>query len=208
MEQARQFVSAVIAGSLIGVGGTVFLSQQNPVVGSCLFAIGLFAIVVFQLQLFTGKVGYLPLQKPAYLLELLITWVGNLVGTYIVAVMVRNSRIYDGMAEKVANIANVKMTDSALSLFLLAVFCGLLMFIAVDTFKNQTGSTIRTFAVFVPVMVFILSGFEHVIADMFYFSLAGVWSVHCVAMVLVMTLGNSIGAMLIPLYLKCFHLRE
>lgn len=208
MEKVRQFVSAVIAGCLIGMGGIVFLSQQNPVVGSCLFAIGLLTIVVFKLQLFTGKVGYIPLEQPAYLLELLITWLGNLVGTFLVAAMVRNTRIYAGIAEKVANIANVKMADSALSLFLLAIFCGLLMFIAVDTFKNQTGSTIRIVAVFVPVMVFILSGFEHVIADMFYFSLAGVWNAHCVAMVLVMTLGNSLGAMLIPLYLKCFHLRE
>ena len=42
MERVRQLVSAVIAGGLIGMGGTVYLSQQNPVVGSCLFAIGLF----------------------------------------------------------------------------------------------------------------------------------------------------------------------
>lgn len=208
MEYARQFVSAILAGGLIGMGGTVYLSQQNPVIGSCLFAVGLFTIVIFQLQLFTGKVGYLPMQKPVYLIELIITWVGNLIGTYIVAAMVRNSRIYEGMAEKVQKMAAVKLDDSALSLFLLAIFCGLLMFIAVDTFKNQNGSTIRTVAVFVPVMVFILSGFEHVIADMFYFSLAGVWSLHCMAMVLVMTIGNSIGGMLIPLYLKCFGLRK
>ena len=55
MERVRQLVSAVIAGGLIGMGGTVYLSQQNPVVGSCLFAIGLFTIVIFQLQLFPEK---------------------------------------------------------------------------------------------------------------------------------------------------------
>ena len=43
MERVRQLVSAIIAGGLIGMGGTVYLSQQNPVVGSCLFAIGLFS---------------------------------------------------------------------------------------------------------------------------------------------------------------------
>ena len=47
MEQARQLVSAVIAGGMIGMGGTVYLSQQNPVVGSFLFAVGLFTVVVF-----------------------------------------------------------------------------------------------------------------------------------------------------------------
>lgn len=108
MERVRQLVSAVIAGGLIGMGGTVYLSQQSPVVGSCLFAIGMFTIVIFQLQLFTGKIGYLPMQKPVYLIELVITWIGNLIGTYIVAWMVRNSRIYEGMAEKVQTIAKNK----------------------------------------------------------------------------------------------------
>ena len=51
MERVRQFFSAILAGMLIGMGGTVFLSQSNPVVGSFLFAIGLFTIVVFQLHL-------------------------------------------------------------------------------------------------------------------------------------------------------------
>ena len=197
MERVRQLVSAVIAGGLIGMGGTVYLSQQNPVVGSCLFAIGLDR----------KKIGYLPMQKPVYLIELAITWIGNLIGTYIVAWMVRNSRIYEGMAEKVQTIAATKLNDDFLSIFLLAVFCGMLMFIAVDIFKNQTGSTIRTVGVFIPVMVFILSGFEHVIANMYYFSLAGVWSGHCFLSIIVMTLGNSVGGMIIPLYLKCFKIR-
>lgn len=207
MERARQFISAILGGMLIAMGGTVYLSQSNPVVGSFLFAIGLFTIVVFQLQLYTGKIGYLPFQKPVYLIELALTWLGNLVGTGLVAWMVRSSRIYGGIAEKVAGIVDTKLADGFLSIFLLAVFCGMLMFIAVDVFRNVQGSTLRFIGVFVPVMVFILSGFEHVVANMFYFSLAGVWSGHCLLSVVVMTLGNSVGGMLIPLYLKVFRLR-
>ena len=207
MEKGRQFVSAVLAGMMIGIGGTVYLSQTNSVVGSFLFAVGLFTVVVFQLHLFTGKIGYLPFQNLTYLTELLITWIGNLVGTFLTATMVRNSRIYEGMAERVEQIAAVKLNDDFLSIFLLAIFCGMLMFIAVDCFKTQKGSTLQFIGVFVPVMVFILSGFEHVIANMFYFSLSASWSGHCFASVLVMTLGNSIGGMLIPLYLKYFKLR-
>lgn len=207
MESVRQFFSAILAGMLIGMGGTVYLSQSNPVVGSFLFAIGLFTIVVFQLHLFTGKVGYTPFQKPMYLIELSITWLGNLVGTGITAFMVKNSRIYEGMAERVTGIAEVKLADNFLSIFLLAIFCGMLMFIAVDCFRNVQGSTLRFIGVFVPVMVFILSGFEHVIANMFYFSLAGAWSAHCLASIIVMTLGNAVGGMLIPVYLKVFKIR-
>ena len=200
MERVRQFFSAILAGMLIGMGGTVFLLQSNPVVGSFLFAIGLFTIVVFQLHLFTGKVGYTPFNKPVYLIELVVTWLGNLVGTWITATMVRNSRIYEGMAER-------ELSDDFTSIFLLAVFCGMLMFIAVDCFRNVQGSTLRFIGVFVPVMVFILSGFEHVIANMFYFSLSGTWSAHCFVAVLVMTLGNAVGGMLIPIYLKVFKQR-
>lgn len=207
MERIRQLFSAVLGGMMIGMGGTVFLSQSNPVVGSFLFAIGLFTIVVFQLHLFTGKIGYLPFNKPVYLIELAITWFGNLLGTGLVAWMVRNSRIYDGMAERVAGIAEVKLADDFLSIFLLAVFCGMLMFIAVDIYRNVQGSTLRFGGVFIPVMVFILSGFEHVIANMYYFSLAGSWSAHCFMSILVMTLGNSVGGMLIPMYLKIFKQR-
>lgn len=208
MERGKQFVSAVLAGMMIGMGGTVYLSQSNPVVGSFLFAVGLLTVVVFQLHLYTGKIGYLPFQKPVYLIELLVTWLGNLAGTFITATMVRNSRIFEGMAERAAQIAAVKLNDSFLSIFLLAVFCGMLMFIAVDCFKTQKGcSTLQFIGVFVPVMVFILSGFEHVIANMFYFCLSAAWSRHCFASVIIMTLGNSVGGMLIPLYLKSFKLR-
>lgn len=163
--------------------------------------------MVFQLHLFTGKVGYTPFNKPVYLIELVVTWLGNLVGTWITATMVRNSRIYEGMAERVAGMAEVKLSDDFTSIFLLAVFCGMLMFIAVDCFRKVQGSTLRFIGVFVPVMVFILSGFEHVIANMFYFSLSGTWSAHCFVAVLVMTLGNAVGGMLIPIYLKVFKQR-
>lgn len=207
MERARQLVSAILAGMLISMGGTVFLSQSNPVVGSFLFAIGLYTIVVFQLHLFTGKIGYTPFQKPIYIIELAITWFGNLLGTGLTALMVKNSRIGGPLVEKVMGVADVKLADNFLSIFLLAVFCGMLMFIAVDCYRNVQGSTLRFIGVFIPVMVFILSGFEHVVANMYYFSLAGAWSAHCVMSIIVMTLGNAVGGMLIPLYLKIFKVR-
>lgn len=208
MEQIRQFFSAIIAGTMIGVGGTVFLVQQNPVVGSFLFGIGLFTVAVLQLQLYTGKIGYLPFQKPSYLLELLITWVGNLVGTFVVGTLIRHTRLYEGISERANGIVSLKLEDSYFSLFILGIFCGILMFLAIDTFRRQDGSTTKMIALFVPVMVFILAGFEHVVANMFYFSLTNAWNAKCWMATVVVTLGNSLGGMLIPLYLKIFHVRE
>jgi formate/nitrite transporter FocA (FNT family) len=79
-EYASCFLSAMLAGLMIGVGGTVYLSVNNPVIGSLLFTVGLFSILVFQMQLFTGKVGYLPDNKPKYLIDLIVIWLGNLNG--------------------------------------------------------------------------------------------------------------------------------
>lgn len=207
MERVRQLVSGVIAGMLVGIGGTAFLSLENPIVGSSLFAIGLFTIVGFQLQLFTGKIGYLIFEKPVYFIELGITWLGNLIGTYILAWMIRHTRLYTGISEKVAGISALKLGDSLLSIFFLAILCGLLMFIAVDLYRNMQGSMLKCIAIFVPVMVFILSGFEHVIANMFYFSLANAWDAHTVVSIIITTIGNSLGGLLIPAYLKLFRLR-
>lgn len=208
MEKARQFVSAILAGGMVGMGGVVYLSCANALLGSFLFAMGLFTVVVFQLHLYTGKIGYLPFRTPSYLIELAITWFGNLVGTFLIAKLVQSTRIF-GKMEKVYTIVDTKLGDNFISVFWLAVCCGALMFIAVESYKMIEGDgAMKVVAVFVPVSVFILSGFEHVIANMFYFSLADAWSMHTILAIIVMTIGNSVGGLLIPTYQKIFHIKE
>lgn len=193
------FGKAVLAGVCIALGGTVYLSVENKIIGSLLFTIGLYAIVLNGLFLYTGKIGYLVVEqnKKEYLKILLTTWIGNLVGTGIGALAVLQTRI-SGIAENVDAICANKLADSPVSIFILAVFCGMLMYIAVDGFKEKGNPLI----LFMGVSVFILSGFEHCIANMFYFSLAGAWSVKAFLYLLIMTAGNSIGGILIPLIKK------
>ena len=50
MERIRQFVSAIISGLMIGVGGTIFLMQENTLAGSFLFSAGLMTILIFGFQ--------------------------------------------------------------------------------------------------------------------------------------------------------------
>ena len=71
-KMADKWLRAILAGFMIGAGGTLFLSVENRYMGSFLFGIGLFTILVFKLSLFTGKVGYAVQQKPAYLVDLAI----------------------------------------------------------------------------------------------------------------------------------------
>ncbi len=51
---------------------------------------------------------------------------------------------------------------------------------------------------FLGVMVFILCGFEHCVANMYYFSVAGMWSGKTLLYLLVMTLGNAVGGVVFP----------
>lgn len=194
----RMFLLAVLSGLVIGVGGTVFLSAENRVVGAVLFTVGLYTICIQGLNLFTGKVGYLFDNKPIYLVELLVIWLGNFLGTVISAALILQTRIA-GIAETARSICEVKLQDGYVSLFVLGIFCGMLMFIAVDGYKRTNGNPLF---LFMGVVTFILCGFEHCIADMFYFTLAGMWSAKALLCILVITLGNSVGGVLIPVIKK------
>jgi len=196
------FLNAILAGCFIGIAGTVFLSVQNPVIGAFLFAFGLMTILCFSFKLYTGAIGYLAVQgknTPRYLVALVLIWCGNLVGTYLVGTLVRASRIYAGIESRVASICDVKLHDAPAGILILSVFCGLLMYVAVESFRRkELGDIFRFASVFLCVAIFILSGFEHCIANMYYFSVAAKWDCHTLNYVLLMTLGNSIGGMLIP----------
>lgn len=50
------------------------------------------------------------------------------------------------------------------------------------------------------VIVFILCGFEHCVANMFYFSVARSWSFKTILYTFIMILGNSIGSIFIAFY--------
>lgn len=197
------FLRALLTGFAIGIGGVVFLSCDNRYMGSFLFGTGLFVILSFGFNLFTGKVGYAVENKPSYLLDLLVIWLGNLAGTFIMAQMILCTRI-SGIAEKAAGLCEAKMADTPVSILILAFFCGMLMFIAADGFKKIENPVGKMLAVFLPAMAFILSGYEHCVANMFYYSLAGAWTAKGFGYMLIMTAGNALGGMFIPFVRKGF----
>ena len=195
------FILAILAGFCIGLGGTVYLSVDNPVVGAALFSIGLLTILAFGFNLFTGKVGYALDNPPSYIWTLLVIWLGNFVGTWAMAMLVRCTRVYDKLAPKVKGIVEAKLNDDLLSILFLAIGCGMCMYIAVDQYRKRT-SMVRALFVIFPVMVFILCSFEHCIANMYYFSLAGALVGKTYIYLAVMTLGNAVGGLIIPALTK------
>lgn len=184
---------------MIAIGGTVFLSIENKVIGASLFSIGLFGVLIYNLNLYTGKIGYLITNfNLKYIKELIITLIGNFIGACSVGFILRYTRIYDNIYKKSLILANTKLNDNILSIFILSIFCGLLMYYAVNGFKKQTDFG-KYLVVYLGVAVFILCGFEHCIANMYYFSVADIWSLKTLGYTGIMVLGNSIGSFIIPL---------
>lgn len=195
----KNFIKGIYAGIMIGIGGTIYLSMSSKVLGAIFFSIGLMMICIFNMNLYTGKIGYIINNKKSYLLELLLSLLGNFIGTYLVAFLIRNTR-YAYLSETAREISMIKINDSIISILILAIFCGILMFLAVDNYKKNKSDFAKYLGIFMCVIVFILSGFEHCIANMFYFSLGSVWTTKSLWYIIIMIMGNSIGAILINYY--------
>ena len=85
-------IKGFYAGILIGMGGIAYLAIENKIVGSFIFSFGLLTICMYSFNLYTGKVGYLLVNKINYLLELLLSLIGNLLGTFTIGTLMRFTR--------------------------------------------------------------------------------------------------------------------
>ena len=169
------FALAVLAGIMIGFGGIVFLMCANRLAGAFLFSFGLLTIICQGFALYTGRVGYFRSYGWA---EMAATLAGNFVGTYLATV---------------ASVVAPKLADSSMSVFVLAVGCGAMMFLAVDSYRRSQSWLF----VILPIVIFILSGFEHSIANMFYLSLADAWDWDALRITLLAIAGNAVGSWLV-----------
>ena len=198
---ATIFLSALLAGAVIGVGGTVFLSVEDTVVGALFFTVGLFVICTRGLHLFTGKVCYVFNNDRAYARALPVIWLGNLAGTVLVAAAEQFTRLA-ALGARAQVICQTKLAEPVAGAFLLAVLCNVMIYIAVEGYRSNPHELGKYLAPFFGVCVFILCGFEHCVANMYYFTMAGAWSARTLGYLLVMTLGNAVGGVLGPLARK------
>ena len=180
------FVSAVLAGMMIGFGSIVFLMCSNRLAGAFLFSFGLLTVVCRGLALYTGRVGYFRSYGWA---EMAVTMAGNFVGTFMAARAFALTRHTCDVASVVAP----KLADSSMSIFVLAVGCGAMMFLAVDSYRRSQSWLF----VILPVVIFIVSGFEHSIANMFYISLADAWDWDALRITLLAVAGNAVGSWIV-----------
>lgn len=183
---------AILAGMCIGIGGIAWLICESKYVGALLFCIGLFTICRNSLWLFTGKIGYLVINRnKLFVKQLALTWLGNLIGAILLAAIAStaNKHIVDLAGKIVEN----RLAQNAAQTLALSMLCGMLMYVAVDAFKQD--KTIAGILLGIP--TFLLCGFEHSIADMFFFAAAHALSFAAIAQIICVSIGNAIGSIIV-----------
>lgn len=185
-------LSASMAGFLIGIGGIAFIACNSAYIGALLFCVGLVSICTFKLRLFTGRVGYMPKTKNP--MELALTWIGNFAGACICAKLITCAM--PEMSDIAAGIILPRLAQNAYKTLILSFFCGVLMYVSVDMYNSLSMDHVaRYFGILLCIPAFILCGFEHSVADMFYFTVAGrVW--YELPHILLVTLGNALGSII------------
>ena len=201
MKRLAVFLYAILAGICVSIGGLTYLSIENKVVGAVFFYIGLLAVCTNGYSLFTGKVAYVFERDKSFALDIPVIWLGNLVGSFLMGSLTRMTRL-TGVVERAVAVADTKLGDGLLSVFILAIFCNFLICVAVDGYARNPHELGKYLSMFFGVVCFVICGFEHCVANMFYFTAADAWSGKTMLWLLVMTLGNGVGGVVIPLSRK------
>ena len=189
----RDTLSGVSAGICIALGGSVFLATDNRVVGAVLFSVALLCICMKGYALFTGKVGFVPEDHGRPALQLLFAGLlGNLIGTFLCGQLLCLG--LPALSDAARTLYAAKLTQAPAAALICGVFCGILMYLAVSIWKERQSPLGILFCI----PVFILSGFEHSIADMFYFAVSGIVSLKAFVFLWLVIIGNALGAMLLP----------
>lgn len=195
-------VLSLAAATAVIAGGPAASPEWAALIKAVIFPIGLILIIMANLSLFTGNIYSYGAcvangcNKWQAIGLLIISWFGNLIGSIWVAYGVRIS-IPGFDLHAIERVANSKTLISYPQLFVLAIFCNMLVCYAVSMARRNTG-VLKLFGIFFPIFLFVFFGFEHSIADMFYMLFVEKFVVRdYLAFLGIATAGNIIGGVLV-----------
>ena len=223
-EVTKMFILAIFAGIFISLGafGSQVMSagSNNAAIGKFLsalvFPVGLLMVIIAGAELFTGNSLILVsvLDKKTDVLGMLKNWIvvyiGNMVGSIFIAYLLTYSHSYNlfenGLAQMAVNTAVSKVSLTFTDAFLRGILCNILVCISVWVSFAAEDVAGKILGLFLPVMLFVISGYEHCVANM-YFIPAGIlvsneykiqgsglsWYHFLVDNLLPVTLGNIVG---------------
>lgn len=189
--------SSFLAGVSVGIAGFGYLAARDSgagymvakeIVGSILFSFALLAVVNYKMMLYTGTAGFV---KKGEMGRLGLILLGNIIGCAAVALMARLSIM--PLQQTAQGILEFRLTISPLSGGILAIGCGFIMTTAV-TFARKGNNL----PLMIGVPLFIVCGFPHCVADIFYYLAAPLafWQAHLVEILVyyvAIVIGNFIG---------------
>ena len=179
-------MKSIFAGVMISLGCYIYLRVGGPL-GAFMFSLGLMSVILFGYTLFTGRAHMLRTNEILGQ-ELALVWVGNLVGCFLaacVAYWLHDQVVIEGARA----IVESRVAAGPFKVFIMGIPTGLLMTVAVRCPKEEP---LRLVFVAMCVGMFILCGFAHCVADMFYFWMGSRnWT--DMLYILPVTLGNLIG---------------
>ncbi len=186
MSTGKLLVSGIFAGAFIAFGGIGSQIAQSSItdpglaryIGALVFPVGLMMVLTVGAELFTGNcLLVLPLlQQKITVGKMLRNWglvyLGNLIGSLMVACLV----VYSGLpslfggalGETIVNTAAAKASLSPSAGLLRGILCNILVCLAVWISFAADEQAGKIIGLFLPTMLFVLCGFEHSIANMYF----------------------------------------
>ena len=196
------FYTVVITGSSLGFGPT-------RLVGGIVFSLGLILVIVAGAELFTGNnlIVIAWAQRDVSSKKLMRNWLivycANFVGASFAAYVVTFSGTLDladgAVRANALAIVNHKADLDFVQAFSSAVLCNALVCLAI--WLSMAAHTVsgKIMAIIFPISAFVTLGFEHSVANMYFFSLfifqpgSGIGFIDLLQNLLPVTLGNIIG---------------
>ena len=182
----RILMSGILAGICVSIGGCVYLNISNNIIAAIFFSIALLMVCYLELHLYTGKIGFvINNHNKKDFADLGVMLIGNIIGTICMGLLPLNID-----SQKIETIITNKMALSIPLIFINAFMCGVLMYVAVYIFKNKQSIVGIIFCI----PTFILCGFEHVIADCYYFIASRTINLDSIIFLCITLLGNTAGS--------------
>lgn len=200
-------LSSFFAGLLISLGAfaSVNVSADLPLglaklISGMVFSSALIMIILCGTELFTGNVltsfrffrnGF---KINSFFKLWILVYIGNLAGCLFTVFLLDNSGLFTVFQEKLSAIADTKCSLTFTEAFVRGVFCNILVCLAVLISNEAQSVQGKIFGIMIPITVFIASGYEHSIANMFFIPAGKVTVAQFVHNLLPVTLGNITGA--------------
>lgn len=190
-------VKSILAGIVIGIGDMIYALCDVKIVGAFLFSLGLLGILHNGWYLYTGKIGlvWFSNEKKSEVVRLVIGFLGNIIG------VIATTSLYmlvnaDFKEIFTTNMGKLNETTFAVC-FIGGIFCGILMTIAAMSYRKEN-PVVECLIVVLCIMVFILAGYKHCIANVPMITLQNGNILNYVGMVL----GNTVGSLIFGLMCK------